>query len=154
MLSREPYNYAAPRHCLEDLQSAISLSPLPALSPEHLRHQGRQLGPCDSLIYLLRFLRFCAMISVKRLRTRVGGWIRSKTPTHKARVAVGSPPYAPLNGITELFDQPLLLPWGEKRLSENRGHLQPHHTQLRKKRNKINKEPVWRSSTGASGLAR
>ena len=31
-------------------------------------------------------------------------------------------------------------------------HLQPHYAQLRKKRNKSNKEPVWRSSTGASGL--
>ena len=36
--------------------------------------------------------------------------------------------------------------------SENRVHLQPHHVQLGKKRNKSNKEPVWRSSTGASGL--
>src|SRR5215211_5822516 len=36
--------------------------------------------------------------------------------------------------------------------SENRVHLQPHHAQLRKKRNKSKKEPVWRSSTGASGL--
>ena len=35
---------------------------------------------------------------------------------------------------------------------ENQGHLQPHHAQLRKKRNKSKKEPVWRSSTGASGL--
>ena len=31
-------------------------------------------------------------------------------------------------------------------------HLQPHHAQLRKKRNKSKKEPVWCSSTGASGL--
>jgi hypothetical protein len=31
-------------------------------------------------------------------------------------------------------------------------HLQPHHAQLRKKRIKSKKEPVWRSSTGASGL--
>jgi hypothetical protein len=30
----------------------------------------------------------------------------------------------------------------------------PHHVQLRKKRNKSNKEPVWRSSTSASGLPR
>jgi hypothetical protein len=38
--------------------------------------------------------------------------------------------------------------------SENRVHLQPHHAQLRKKRNMSKKEPVWRSSTGASGLPR
>jgi hypothetical protein len=38
--------------------------------------------------------------------------------------------------------------------SENRVHLQSHHAQLRKKRNKSKKEPVWRSSTGASGLPR
>jgi hypothetical protein len=38
--------------------------------------------------------------------------------------------------------------------SDNRVHLQPHHAQLRKKRNKREKEPVWRSSTGASGLPR
>src|ERR687889_504091 len=31
-------------------------------------------------------------------------------------------------------------------------HAQPHHAQLRKKRNKSKKEPVWRSSIGASGL--
>jgi hypothetical protein len=36
--------------------------------------------------------------------------------------------------------------------SKNRVYLQPHHVHLRKKRNKSNKEPVWRSSTGASGL--
>jgi hypothetical protein len=36
--------------------------------------------------------------------------------------------------------------------AENRVHLQLHHAQLRKKRNKSKKEPVWRSSTGASGL--
>src|SRR5215218_4146702 len=33
---------------------------------------------------------------------------------HKGRAAVSSSPSAPLNGITELFDQPLLLLWGEK----------------------------------------
>jgi hypothetical protein len=33
-------------------------------------------------------------------------------------------------------------------------HLQPHHAQLRKKPKKSKKEPVWRSSTGASGLPR
>jgi hypothetical protein len=38
---------------------------------------------------------------------------RPQTPMHKARVAVGSPPSAPLNGITERFDKPLPL-WGEK----------------------------------------
>jgi hypothetical protein len=82
---------------------------------------------------------------------------------HKARVAVGSPPSAPLNGIMELFDDPLL--WEKKALcagesctsppeSESRVHAQPHHAQLRKKRNKSKKEPVWRSSTGASDLPR
>jgi hypothetical protein len=28
--------------------------------------------------------------------------------------------------------------------SENQMHLQPHHAQLRKKRNKSKKKPVWR----------
>jgi hypothetical protein len=89
---------------------------------------------------------------------------RPQTPMHKARVAVGSPPSAPLNGITELFDKPLLL-WGEKPLcgwescksspsAREPSALQPHHAQLRKKRIKSNKEPVWRCSTGASGLPR
>src|SRR5215211_9451480 len=44
-----------------------------------------------------------------------------------------------------------LLRWEEQPLSEIRVHLQPHHAQLRKKRNKSKKESVWRSSTGASG---
>jgi hypothetical protein len=70
-------------------------------------------------------------------------------PMHKARAAVGTPPSAPLSGITELFDKPLLL-WGEKPWcagdpvshhpeSKNRVHVQPHHAQLRKKRNKSKK---------------
>src|ERR687898_3518649 len=60
---------------------------------------------------------------------------------------------------------PRYLPrWGEKPVcrepcksspqAENRLYLQSHHAQLRKKRNKSNKEPVWRSSTGASSLPR
>ena len=80
---------------------------------------------------------------------------------HKARAAVGTPPSAPLSGITELFDKPLLL-WGEKPVcrgscksspeSENRACTHSRLMQLRKKRNKSKKEPVWRPSTGASGL--
>jgi hypothetical protein len=81
-------------------------------------------------------------------------------PMHKARAALSFSPSAPLNGIAELFDKPLLL-WRETLVcrgscksppqAEIRVHLQPHHAQLRKKRNKSKKEPVWRSSTGASG---
>ena len=77
---------------------------------------------------------------------------------HKARVAVGSPPSAPLNGITELFDnsptmgreslvcQGILYVTTRVRVPSMR--TQPHHAQLRKKRIKHKKEPVWRSSTG------
>ena len=49
---------------------------------------------------------------------------RPQTPMHKARVAVGSPPSAPLNGITELFDKPLLL-WGEKPVCRGHGKSSP-----------------------------
>ena len=77
---------------------------------------------------------------------------RPQTPMHKARVAVGSPPSAPLNSITELFDKPLLL-WGELHLcgwescksppeSEYRVCTHSRLVQLRKKRNKSKKEPV------------
>jgi hypothetical protein len=38
--------------------------------------------------------------------------------------------------------------------AENRVHLQPDHAQVRKKRKKRKKEPVWCSSTGSSGLPR
>ena len=82
----------------------------------------------------------------------------------KARVAVGSPPSAPLNGITELFDKPLPTMGRETLVcrgscksspeSENRVCTHSRLTQLRKKRNKSKKDPVWRSSTGASGLPR
>jgi hypothetical protein len=73
---------------------------------------------------------------------------------HKARAAVSSPPSAPLNGITELFDKSLPTSmervYGEGNLCAGGSCKSSHHslrtefmysrlTQLRKKRKKRNK---------------
>src|SRR5918992_253389 len=72
--------------------------------------RDRLRGPCDALIYFLRFLRFLRNgLGVKTSDWGAGGCIRPKTPLREARVGVSSPPSAPLIGITELFDQPLIL---------------------------------------------
>jgi hypothetical protein len=64
-------------------------------------------GYFDALIYFLRFIRFLrSNLRVKTSDWGAGGWIRTKTPLREARVAVSSPPSAPLNGITELLDKP------------------------------------------------
>jgi len=75
----------------------------------------------------MRFLRF--LRNDLSAKTSNGSrWLdRVKDAMHKARVAVGSPPSAPLNGITELFDKPLL--WGEKPLCA--GDPVSHHHSLR-----------------------
>src|SRR5919112_422536 len=140
----------------------IPLFPLFLQNTSAIRDRLR--GPCDALIYFLRFLRFLRNgLGVKISDWGAGGCIRPKTPLREARVGVSSPPSAPLNGITELFDQPLLL-WGEKPVcggsckltseSEYQVCTPSRLMQLRKKRNKSKKEPVWRSSTCASGLFR
>jgi hypothetical protein len=101
----------------------------------------------------MRFLRF--LRSTLSLKTSDRGrWLHQVNATHAQSKSSSKLLSAPLNGITELFDQPLLLLWGEILLSENRVHAQPPHAQLRKKRIKSKKEPVWRSSTGTSGLPR
>jgi hypothetical protein len=85
-------------------------------------------------------------------------------PMDKARVAVSSPLCSTQRHNGALRQTPPYF-YGEGNLyaggscksspeSKNRVHLQTHHAQLRKKRNKSKKEPVWRSSTGASGLFR
>jgi hypothetical protein len=69
--------------------------------------RDRLRGPCGALISFLRFLRILRNgLSVKTSDWGAGGWIRPKTPLREARVGVSSPPSAPLNGITELFDKP------------------------------------------------
>src|SRR5215208_5558985 len=140
--------------------------PIPSRLHRYISNiRDHRRGLFDPLIHFLRFLRFLRNDLRVETSDWWGRWLnRPQTPMHKARVAVGSPPSAPLNGITELFDKPLLL-WGEKPLcgwesckssprAREPSALQPHHAQLRKKRIKSNKEPVWRCSTGASGLPR
>src|SRR5215217_3410829 len=70
--------------------------------------RDRLRGPCAASCFTSCALyAFCAVISVKRLCTGLVGWIRPMPRLHKARAALSSPPSAPLNGITELFDQPI-----------------------------------------------
>src|SRR5918995_6217806 len=89
-----------------------SLFPLCRQNTSAIRDRLR--GPCDALIHFLRFLRFLRNDLSVKTSDWWGRWLnRPQTPMHKAREAVGSPPSAPLNGITELFDKPLPL-WGEK----------------------------------------
>jgi hypothetical protein len=86
-------------------------------------------------------------------------------PMHKARVAIGSPPLLHSTALKRVIGQTPPYVYGEGNLcawgscksspeSENRVCTHSRLTQLRKKRHKSKKEPVWRSSTGASGLPR
>ena len=83
-------------------------------------------------------------------------------PMHKARAAVSSSPSAPLNHTYGTLRLTPPYVYGEGNLcaggsckspleSESRVCAHSRLMQLRKKRKK---EPVWRSSTGASGLPR
>ena len=76
--------------------SAYPLFPLCLQNTSTIR--DRQRDPCDALIYFLRFLRFLRNDLRVETSDWWGRWLnRPQTPMHKARVAVGSPPSAPLN---------------------------------------------------------
>ena len=81
---------APPEHHLP-----IPLFPLSLQNTSAIRDGQR--GPCDALIYFLRFLRF--LRNGLGVKTSDGSrWLdQVKDAMHKARVAVGSPPSAPLN---------------------------------------------------------
>jgi hypothetical protein len=136
----------------------IPLFPLRLQNTSAIRDGQR--GPCGALIYFLRFLRFLRNLSLGIVRYL--GWPEQANDNHPQSKSSSRLPFsAPLNGITELFDKPLLL-WGEKPVcrgsckssSESKNRVCTHSflRQPRKKRNKSKKEPVWRSSTGAWGL--
>jgi hypothetical protein len=123
----------------------------------------RQRGPCDALIYFLRFLGF--LRNGLNVKTSDGiSWLdQAKDAPAQSKSSNRLPSSAPINGITKLFDKPYY--YGEETLcaggscksspeSESRVCPPSRLMQLRKKRNKSKKEPVWRSSTGASGLPR
>jgi hypothetical protein len=60
----------------------------------------------------LRFLLFLRNLTWRLLD--IGGWLEQAKDNHPQSKSSNRLPFsAPLNGITELFDKPLLL-WGEK----------------------------------------
>src|SRR5215211_6031664 len=141
----------------------IPLFPLCRQNTSAIRHPLR--GPCGALLHFLRFIRFLRNdLSVKTsdgsrwLDQVKDGHAQSKSSSKLPSLCSTQP------HIRGPPTNPSLLLWrgqpvcrGSCKSSpelESGVHLQPHHAQLRKKRNKSKKEPVWRSSTGASGLPR
>jgi hypothetical protein len=106
----------------------------------------------DALIHFLRFLRF--LRNGLGVKTSDGNsWLdRVKDAHAQSKIAVGSPPSAQLNGITELFDRshPTTLgratyvpgPCMSSPESESRVCAHSRLMHLRKKRNKSNKSSL------------
>jgi hypothetical protein len=97
--------------------------------------------------YFLRFLRNDLSINTSDW----GRWLDQAKDAHaQTREAISSPPSAPINHTLGALRLTPPYFYGEGNLyaggscksspeSESRVHLQPHHAQLRKKRNKSNK---------------
>ena len=136
----------------------IPLFPLCLQNTSAIRDRLR--GPCDPLIYFLRFLGFLRKdFSVNT--SDEGRWLDQPKDVPAQSKSSNTLPLLHSTAHKRAL-RPATYHDGESNLcaggsckssqAKNRVHLQPHHAQLRKKRNKSNKEPVWRSSTGASSL--
>jgi hypothetical protein len=148
-------------------QSALSIyrapspyPPLPALPPVR-PHQGRPTRPMRRLDSLPALYTLFAQPQLGDCWISAGGRSRPRTTTPKARVAIGFPPLLHSTAHKRAL-RPDPHSYAERHLCTGdpvihreslRTECTPSRlTQLRKKRNKSKKGPVWRSSTGASGL--
>jgi hypothetical protein len=146
----------------------IPLFPLCRQNTSAIRDSQR--GPCDALIHFLRFLRFLRNDLSVKTSDWWGRWLdqvnaapaRSKSSSRLPSLCSTQPHIRgpPTNPSPLLWrgsmERATCVPGGpvshQQSLRAECAHSRLMH--LRKKRNKSRMEPVWRSSTGASGLPR